>query len=405
MNWHVVQLGSRENYAVARALEKSGLLNQLVTDLWFPTDSLIARGDAESSKLATRFHFDLKDVSVGCFNYRYVAFEFLQKMLGGSGWDLIMRRNRWFQKQVVRYLQPRLKPEHILFSYSYTAKAAFQLGKKTGCRLVLGQIDPGVGEEHIVANEVAKLPGIETGFRRAPKPYWDDWREECELADDIIVNSQWSQDLLVAEGIDPAKLHLVPLVYERPEQASPIAPRDFPTEFSRQRPLRVLFLGQVIPRKGIHYVIEAARQLSGRPVRFTIVGDPGPWKTQLECLENVEVVGRVPRQSVDTYYQSADVFLFPTLSDGFGLTQLEAQYWGLPLICSKNCGRVVQNDINGVELACVSADAIIKALELVIQAPALLEQWSSRSGVCAGMSLHALGNRLVELSERRRGSQ
>lgn len=63
--------------------------------------------------------------------------------------------------------------------------------------------------------------------------------------------------------------------------------------------------------------------------------------------EPVRWIGSVPRSATAMYYQLADVFLFPTLSDGFGLTQLEAQAWKLPIITSKFCGEVVKDRVNG----------------------------------------------------------
>ena len=55
------------------------------------------------------------------------------------------------------------------------------------------------------------------------------------------------------------------------------------------------------------------------------------------------------------FYKEADVFILPTLSDGFGLTQLEAQSWKLPVIASRHCGEVVRDGENGVVLEEVSA--------------------------------------------------
>jgi hypothetical protein len=54
--------------------------------------------------------------------------------------------------------------------------------------------------------------------------------------------------------------------------------------------------------------------------------------------------------------------LFPTLSDGFGLTQLEAQRWKLPIIASGYCGDVVENGHNGIRLEGVTVDSICSAL-------------------------------------------
>ena len=49
-------------------------------------------------------------------------------------------------------------------------------------------------------------------------------------------------------------------------------------------------------------------------------------------------------------YKAADVFILPTLSDGFAITQLEAQAYGLPVISSKTCGGIVENGRNGIIL-------------------------------------------------------
>jgi glycosyltransferase involved in cell wall biosynthesis len=70
------------------------------------------------------------------------------------------------------------------------------------------------------------------------------------------------------------------------------------------------------------------------------------------------------------YYQKADVFIFPTLSDGFGLTQLEAQ---LPIIASQFCGEVVQDGINGLVLAAVTGETITQALKFCLQHPQELQ--------------------------------
>lgn len=380
MSWFVVQLGARENYSVARALHKTQALAGLVTDAWCSESSLLTRLPQNvSSKLSGRYHDDLATANTVAFNNRLVAFELQQKLVGRSGWDLILGRNRWFQKQVVKNLRNVLRPEHTLFSYSYTAKEVFELGKEVGCRLVLGQIDPGVGEENIVADEVAALAGVDTGFVRAPQVYWDDWRTECELADHIVVNSDWSKKLLVDDGVDCAKVAVVPLVECAGNGARAGFVRVFPESFTRNRPLNVLCLGQVIPRKGIHHVMGAAEDLVDAPVKFTVVGHPGAWQEAMDRLPNVEVVGGVHRNGVAEYYQAADVFLFPTLSDGFGLTQLEAQRWRLPLVCSSHCGQVVKDGVNGIELNDICSHSIGAAIGRILETPSLLRQWSNHA--------------------------
>ncbi len=76
----------------------------------------------------------------------------------------------------------------------------------------------------------------------APKEYWRDWQLECDLADSIVVNSQWSRDCLVRAGIlsikDPDRRFSI-----RSSFPKTIENRDYPRSFTKERPLRVLFLG------------------------------------------------------------------------------------------------------------------------------------------------------------------
>jgi glycosyltransferase involved in cell wall biosynthesis len=60
--------------------------------------------------------------------------------------------------------------------------------------------------------------------------------------------------------------------------------------------------------------------------------------------------------------ERADVLVFPTLSDGFGLVQLEAMAAGLPVIATPCCGEVVKNRVNGLIVPPRDAQAIVSAL-------------------------------------------
>jgi glycosyltransferase involved in cell wall biosynthesis len=105
----------------------------------------------------------------------------------------------------------------------------------------------------------------------------------------------------------------------------------------------------------------------------------------------------VPRAGVDSYYRDADVFIFPTLSDGFGLTQLEAQSWKLPVIASRYCGEVVRDGFNGVLLDEVSGESIAEVLREFLEAPHTLSAMSVRSSVDDRFSLKALASSLKSL--------
>ena len=94
---------------------------------------------------------------------------------------------------------------------------------------------------------------------------------------------------------------------------------------------------------------------------------------------------------------NADLMIFPTFSDGFGLTQLEAQSWRLPVVASRFCGEVVKEGSNGVVLPEVSAEAITTVLTSLLMQPDVLSKMSERSFVDAQFSLDGVGQKWKEL--------
>ncbi len=87
-------------------------------------------------------------------------------------------------------------------------------------------------------------------WKPAPAEYWDRWRNECALADQIVVNSAWSRDALLSEGVPAEKIRVVTCLLTKPTRESKSFQRHYPNAFTSERPLRVLFLGQINLRKG-----------------------------------------------------------------------------------------------------------------------------------------------------------
>jgi len=282
-----------------------------------------------------------------------------------------------------------------VFAYSYAAEQIFNYARDRGWRTVLGQIDPGPAEEW--ANARLRQGADGNGWQPAPAEYWRRWRKECELADEIVVNSEWSRKELVREGIPETKIRVIPLAFEGVKHAEDFQ-RNYPPAFTASRPLKVLFLGQVSLRKGAQELLEATRLLANEPVEFWFVG---PRRIQvppdLNTKHNLKWFGAVSRAEVDRFYREADVFILPTLSDGFGLTQLEAQSWKLPVIASRFCGEVVEHDHNGLILEEVSGQEIANVLSELLGAPQRLAAMSRQSYVRENFSLQALASSLSHL--------
>lgn len=380
-----------------RALHQQGALELLLTDVWLRPKRWTS-GRLGMSAAAGRFHPGLAHNTVVASNFGAVRFELTAKMRRRSGWQVITARNDWFQEFVLSHLKQHSRKRNghsvTLFAYSYAAERIFRFAKQQGWRTVLGQIDAGPTEEEVV-NRLRPQEDLEAC--QAPAGYWEQWRTECELADRIVVNSEWSRDALVNYGVEANKVKIIPLAYERSAEGV-TSERKYPPQFSRDRPMRVLFLGQISLRKGVGALFEAITLLRNEPIEFWLVG-PVQIRvpTELRNGSTIRWVGSVPRLRVGDYYSGADIFLFPTLSDGFGLTQLEAQSWKLPVVASRFCGAVVQDRINGLVLNHISGATIANALLDLLRCPQLLQHMSNQSGVREEFSLASVASALVNL--------
>lgn len=399
-SWICCHLGAREHYAVPLALHRQQRLSTLITDAWAPPGSGWTRlpGDL-GRRLGERYLPELADAAVRDFTGSLVVHEMGWRARQLEGWPLLVARNRWFQDraaQAVRDLKTAPGPQAV-FAHSYAALAPFQAAKARGWTTVLGQIDP--GEEHVavVARESARWPEYGAAPPPPPQEYFAAWRQECALADHIVVNSEWAREGVVRAGVPAGKLSVVPLPYE-PDGAGAAWPREYPERFTAERPLRALIAGSVATAKGVPALLEAMERLRDRPITLTVVG-PLAMTVPARFREHPAIrwVGPVQRSEVMRHCREADVLVFPSASDGFGMVQVEAQGWKLPVIASRFCGQVVRDGVNGLLLPEVSTDAIEQALRTVEQRPALLAAFAARSQPDAGASVTALGAALERL--------
>ncbi|MEO8677483.1 MAG: glycosyltransferase family 4 protein [Vicinamibacterales bacterium] len=399
--WITCHLGAREHYAVPRALHHEHHLQLLIADAWVKPGSIWSRlPGALSRRLSERYHPDLACANVRHFTLALMAREALWRTQRTSGWPLLMERNRWFGTRAaaaLRRVPDRAGTPTVVFAHSYSAREVFTLARSRGWTTVLGQIDP--GEEHfrIVERLATEWPEFGKAPPAPPAAYFESWREECALATWIVVNSDWARESLQHAGIPPAKLRVIPIPYT-PEHPAEVNARDYPRVFTRDRPLRVLYVGHASVAKGVPALLEAVAGLSDLPVALRLVGGLAmEVPSRFAQHPAITWLGPVSRSDVMQHYRDSDVLVFPSFSDGFGMAQVEAQGWRLPIIASRSCGRVVEDGVNGIVLDEVSADALAAALRRVIGAPNLLAEFSRRAVDDRQSSTAALSDALVAL--------
>jgi glycosyltransferase involved in cell wall biosynthesis len=170
----------------------------------------------------------------------------------------------------------------------------------------------------------------------------------AQVADAIIINSESLREEVHRHlDVDPEKLRLIPEAVDhelfRPGDRDE-AQRRLADRYAIDRPF-VLFVSSLWPYKNCEGLLRAfalaRRQLDGR--RLVVVG-PGRDKgyvaqlhalaDQLGIADDVTWVGGVPLEETVHFYRAADVFVYPSHNETFGLTILEAMACGCPVVTS-----------------------------------------------------------------------
>ncbi len=343
-------------------LAQDGCLEMLITDLWNPVAIdlptwLSGHVPRPVSAFWARRRSDIPSCKVRSFGLRSFGWRLRQararsliaKQLSSDMTDAA------FANAVVRYLD---EVDHdIFFGYSGASLEAIRYERKNGRRTLVDQIDVSRKGKRILIEEEARHPDLSLDFGKAPESYFRRREEECVEADVVMVNSNWCRDAMVEQGVSAEKIRIVPLCF---------TPDANIRRSDRQRVLRVLWLGGLSLLKGIAYALEAAALLSNRPIEFTFAGPLAVRRSGLRFPSNVRYVGVVPRSNVSRLYMQNDVFLLPTLSDGFAITQVEAMAYGLPVIATRNCGDVVEDGVSGFHIQPRDSEAIKDAIDVFL---------------------------------------
>jgi glycosyltransferase involved in cell wall biosynthesis len=136
---------------------------------------------------------------------------------------------------------------------------------------------------------------------------------------------------------------------------------------------RIIFVGRLHPIKGVQYLLQGMKMVHEEmpDAKLILVGD-GEEREHLESLtdsleirECVEFVGKVPHERVQDYMNQSEVFVLPSLSEGFPVTILEAMACGLPIVATRVRGipDIIEDGTNGYLVDTKNPKQIAQALQ------------------------------------------
>jgi glycosyltransferase involved in cell wall biosynthesis len=183
--------------------------------------------------------------------------------------------------------------------------------------------------------------------------------EELYLADVIVAPSQYSASTYK----DPELIKKVKI--------NPLGANIKYKERKARKPtFIVLMVGNYFLRKGTHYLIEAFKMIERSDAELWIRGDvPDTYIKRIKD-ERVKIIPPVLPDKLVELYQAADVFVQPSIDEGFGMTVFEALAFGLPLVVTENVGaKDLLNTQVSITVPIKNPAALAKAILQAIEMP------------------------------------
>jgi glycosyltransferase involved in cell wall biosynthesis len=189
-------------------------------------------------------------------------------------------------------------------------------------------------------------------------------RRLIEGADGLVVPGTAACEYVTSLGAPGDRVWMAPNAVDNERYRSRSMDREH-----RRGPVQVLFVGRLDSGKGVLTLLDAW-SLVPSGAELTIVGD-GPLRERLAArvarspMPPVRVLGHLERDEIADRYANADIFVFPSLSDAWGLVLNEAMASGLPLVVSSAPGAVedlVNDGRNGFVVAPLDAAGFANAI-------------------------------------------
>ena len=159
----------------------------------------------------------------------------------------------------------------------------------------------------------------------------------------ITVSESTKRDLIRFYNTEPSKITVVPLGVGNEFVRKPKAEIDYLYEkFNIPRDKKILlYVGNLLPHKNLNGLLKGFAQMKGKEnCQLVLVGKAFDGRTQatrekeLGLDSHTTHAGMVSQEDLVAFYNLADLFVLPSLYEGFGLPVLEALACGTPVACS-----------------------------------------------------------------------
>lgn len=185
--------------------------------------------------------------------------------------------------------------------------------------------------------------------------------EELRSSDYFLAGSNFVKKSLEYSGVDSDKIFVV-------NYGVDLSQFSMGHDVKCGKPLKLLFTGNCSYRKGVHHLLSVISHYKCGEVELNIAGgydeQSDLYKKYSKC-ENIHFLGFVTRDILHEIYQKSDVFVLPSLAEGFAMVSLEALSAGLPVVCTTNsgCNDIIKDGNNGFVIDVSNEKALTERID------------------------------------------
>ncbi len=327
-------IGLGWGHEAARAAHESGLLTRYIVGVHDPARHGVPAGLIRLIKLPN-----------------YAGFAIQQISTAGSIYLSYRIRDRWFDHAASRVIPAETTVFHGFNHMSLTSmRKAHGLGAKT---IVDRASAHAVTQDRLLREEFARF---DAPYPASASALVTRHVQEYDKADLIVVASVFIERTMLEQGTPADKLRVLPLGFD-PGKFQPGPPPD--------GRFRVIFVGLIGVRKGVHYLLEAFKRLALPDAELVLVGGlSSDARLFLDAYRGVYThIPFVDQAQLADLYHSASAFVLPSVEEGFGMVVVEAAASGLPVIISENVGAVIRDGVDGYVVPVRDVEALAARIE------------------------------------------
>lgn len=372
--FNVVALGGRDYYQVPLALEEYMMLRKVVTDFYTPNFLRKA--------LKKRFITEISSEKTISLILFVKIFKFIY---------LILKRKRaehistdYFFGYISAVYTYLTTGRAIVYSYYLEGFVAFYklIGKKPKT-LIVFQVHPTPWhinkilkedqEQHFTRGGGKFMPELEVNYTEFDYARYAD---AIAFSDGVICASNFTAESVFSLKELKVPYFIAPYGNRLKIETDFLCSR---IEFSQGK-IRLLTVGQVIQRKGIHQAFEAMKGFEDF-FEWEIVANRVDPEVESNKPKNVSFSKGLSDKELAIKFLNADLFVLPSLIEGFGLVYIESTAFGTPVLCTNNTGAAdfIENNVSGFIVEPGSIQDIKMLLQKVSENPSILVEMRSNA--------------------------